>query len=108
VDEATRSTVDQRQSRADQRVLRSAEADFLRKRDTQDHARLAVIGEALPSGAVDQRIEVGHSPQHLAGDGDGQSEIRGREAFRCPGGRVQRPASTKHCIQHLQRGAPRR
>jgi hypothetical protein len=54
--QAPRPPVDERKRGRDDGVIRRAEADFLRKRETEDHARLRVVGQALTRRAVDQRV----------------------------------------------------
>ncbi len=89
-------------------MLGRAEPDLLRKRDPQHHPRLAVVGKPLSRRAVDQVIEVGHPPKHLAGNGDRQSLVGGFQARRRLRRRVERAPAPKHGVQHLQRGAARR
>ena len=102
-----RAAVDQRQRGRDQRMVRRAEPDLLRERQPQHHPRLAVVGQALARGAVDQRVEIGQPAQRLAGDRDGQRMIGRRQVADRPARRVERLAAAQHGIEHLQRRAAR-
>ena len=87
-------------------MIRRAEADLLREREPKDHPRLAVVGQALPRGAVDQRVEVGKTAQRFAGDGDRERHGRAAARLRIGAARsVERLSAPQHGVEHLQ--APR-
>ncbi len=101
------TAIDQGQRGGDHRVVGRAEPDPLRQREADDHARLRIVGQALPRGAVDQRIEVGDPAQCLARYGDGEPVVGRCEVAGGGAGGIERPALAKHGIEHLQRGAAR-
>ena len=68
MDQPPRATVDQRQRRRDQRMVRCSETDFLRKGEPQHHPRLAVVREPLSSRAIDESIEIRQPPKRLPGN----------------------------------------
>ena len=70
--------VDERKRGRDKRVIWSLKATLLSKCEAQHHACLAVVGQALAGGAVDQGIEVGDSAQYLSCDGDREPVVGGR------------------------------
>ena len=65
VHQSPRPAIHQRQGGRDQCMIRRAKADLLREREPQDHPSLAVVGQPLPRGAVDPRVEVGKTAQAL-------------------------------------------
>src|SRR3546814_9822434 len=69
VDKLARTAVDQRKHRRDGGVVRRSHHQRLDESDAQGDARLGVVGQALPGGAVDQRGEIGEAAQRTGGDG---------------------------------------
>ena len=106
--QTSRPAVHERQGRRDQRMLRSPEPRLLGERQSQHHARLAVVWEPLPRRAIDQRVEVRDPPQNLTGNRDGQGLVRRLQIPNGLRGRVERSPAPQDGIEHLQRGPARR
>ena len=102
VDEPPWAAVDERQGGRDEGVVGSPEAHFLRERQSEHHPRLAVVGQALARGAVDQCVQVRQAPERFPRDGDGEAVVGGgKVADRISGG-LERKAVTEHRVEHLQ------
>jgi hypothetical protein len=97
------TTVDQRQCRGDQRMIGSTQPDLLGQRQTEDGARLGVVGQRQPRRTIDQCIDVGQPPQRFADDCSRQCPIGWRQIARVLGGIVHRLPFAQNGIEHLQR-----
>ena len=102
VNQPPRAAVDQRQRGRDQCMVRRAEADLLRERETDHHPRLAVVGQSLARGAVDQRVEVRQPAQRLARDRYREATIRRRQVTDRAGCTFQRLPPAQYRIEDLQ------
>ena len=87
--EPSRAAVDQGQGGGDQRVLGRAEANLLCQGDAQHHASLAVIGQTVARGAVDQGVEVGQSAEGFADNRNGQRAIGCEQVANCRRCRIE-------------------
>lgn len=97
------TTIDQRKSGGDQRVIWDLQGDLLRQRKTQDHPRLGIVRKPLPRRTIDQLVEVGEAPQCLSRYSERQRLVV-RDDFLGRG--IQRLAPPEHRIQEPKRGAP--
>ena len=90
-------------------MVRRRHRQRLDERDAQREARLGVVGQALPGGAVDQGVEIGQTAQRLGGDGVGEGAVVG--AVELARRRVQRgferQALAQHRVEQAQGGAAR-
>ncbi len=107
MDQAAGAAIDQRQRGRDQCVIGGAEPHLLRKREAQHGPRLAVVGQALAGGAVDQAVEVRQAAHGLAGDRHRQRLVRRGKPAHLLRRRVDRQPAPEHGIEDLQRGAAR-
>jgi len=67
-----------------------------------------IVGKPLPRCAVDQRVEVRHSPQYLSGNRDCQRLVGRLQITGALRGRIERPPAPQNGIEHLQRSPARR
>ena len=107
VDQPPRAAVDQRQSGGDDRMVGGLQPDLLRQREAKHHACLGIVGQALPGGAVDQRVEVGQPAKRLAADRHREAVVGARQPADALGGGFERPSAAQHRVEHDQRRAAR-
>ena len=77
MNQAARAAVDQREQGGNRGVRRRAEGEGLDESDPEREARLGIVRQALPRGAVDQLVEIGEAAQRLGRDGEGEAAIVG-------------------------------
>jgi hypothetical protein len=106
MNEAAWAALDEGQCSRNQRVFRGAEPNLLRKSQTKDRPRLAVVRYARTGRTIDQLVKVRHPAQGLPDNGQRQRMVGRRKITRCRGGSVQCLPAPKDGIEHLERSAP--
>jgi hypothetical protein len=104
MDQPARAAVDQRESGRHYRVIGRVQANFLRKRKSQHHSRLAVVGKPLPRRTVNQLVEIGKASQRFT-DNSARKRCVGRGQFSGSlRGIVHCLAASEDSVQHAKGG----
>jgi hypothetical protein len=107
MNEAAGAAVDEGQRSRNQRMFGCSKPNLLRKGQTKDCPRLAVVRYARAGRAVDQFVKFRHSAQGFPNNGERKRMVGRRKIARRRSGSIQSLAAPQDGIKHLQRGSPR-